>query len=98
MGDEEPARLRPRLSLIAQILLVGAVTLALILGWAGLNASARAELDELLAHQVRLESQEEKLNRLGRRLCVVKPGECTMSDAVAYMTGAKLPEGAAEAA
>ncbi|HAP76926.1 MAG TPA: hypothetical protein DCR14_12670 [Acidimicrobiaceae bacterium] len=33
------------------------------------------------------------VHRLGRRLCVIRPGEHTMSDAVAYMTGAKLPEG-----
>jgi len=31
------------------------------------------------------------IHRLGRRLCVVNPGDCTMSDAVAYMTGAKEP-------
>ena len=36
------------------------------------------------------------IHRLGKRLCVIKPGEHTMSDAVAYMTGAKLPEGVAE--
>ena len=29
------------------------------------------------------------IHRLGRRLCVVKPGDYTMSDAVAFMTGAK---------
>ncbi|WP_439562454.1 ATP-binding cassette domain-containing protein [Roseinatronobacter sp.] len=28
------------------------------------------------------------IHRLGRRLCVVKPGDCKMSDAVALMTGA----------
>lgn len=28
------------------------------------------------------------IHRLGRRLCVVKPGDCEMSDAVALMTGA----------
>jgi fructose transport system ATP-binding protein len=33
------------------------------------------------------------IHRLGRRLCVIKPQEHTMSDAVAYMTGAKVPEG-----
>jgi fructose transport system ATP-binding protein len=33
------------------------------------------------------------IHRLGRRLCVIKPGDYTMSDAVAFMTGAKLPEG-----
>jgi fructose transport system ATP-binding protein len=32
------------------------------------------------------------IHRLGKRLCVVNPKECTMSDAVAYMTGAKVPE------
>ncbi|WP_217983265.1 ATP-binding cassette domain-containing protein [Actibacterium ureilyticum] len=37
------------------------------------------------------------VHRLGKRLCVVKPGDCTMSDAVAYMTGAKLPEAPAAA-
>ena len=31
------------------------------------------------------------VHRLGRRLCVVNPRDCTMSDAVAYMTGAKPP-------
>ncbi|MCU0909035.1 MAG: ATP-binding cassette domain-containing protein [Rhodobacteraceae bacterium] len=31
------------------------------------------------------------IHRLGRRLCVVKPGDHTMSDAVAFMTGAKEP-------
>ncbi len=29
------------------------------------------------------------IHRLGKRLCVVKPGDYTMSDAVAFMTGAK---------
>ncbi len=38
------------------------------------------------------------IHRLGRRLCVIDPKAHTMSDAVAYMTGAKLPEGVAEAA
>lgn len=38
------------------------------------------------------------IHRLGKRLCVIKPGEHTMSDAVAYMTGAKLPEGVTEQA
>ncbi|MCK0197625.1 ATP-binding cassette domain-containing protein [Ancylobacter sp. 6x-1] len=32
------------------------------------------------------------IHRLGRRLCVIDPKAHTMSDAVAYMTGAKLPE------
>ena len=32
------------------------------------------------------------VHRLGRRLCVIDPKEHTMSDAVAYMTGAKMPE------
>lgn len=36
------------------------------------------------------------IHRLGRRLCVIKPAEHSMSDAVAYMTGAKVPEGVAE--
>ena len=36
------------------------------------------------------------VHRLGRRLTVIDPKEHTMSDAVAYMTGAKLPEGADE--
>jgi fructose transport system ATP-binding protein len=31
------------------------------------------------------------VHRLGKRLCVVDPKKCTMSDAVAYMTGAKAP-------
>ncbi|MCV2863592.1 ATP-binding cassette domain-containing protein [Albidovulum sediminicola] len=38
------------------------------------------------------------IHRLGRRLCVIKPGDYTMSDAVAFMTGAKEAPGAAEAA
>jgi len=38
------------------------------------------------------------IHRLGKRLCVIKPGDYSMSDAVAFMTGAKLPEGVAEAA
>ena len=32
------------------------------------------------------------IHRLGRRLCVIDPKEHSMSDAVAYMTGAKEPE------
>ena len=32
------------------------------------------------------------VHRLGRRLCVIDPKEHSMSDAVAYMTGAKEPE------
>ena len=31
------------------------------------------------------------VHRLGRRLCVIRPKEYTMSDAVAFMTGAKEP-------
>ncbi|WP_372426652.1 ATP-binding cassette domain-containing protein [Salinarimonas chemoclinalis] len=31
------------------------------------------------------------VHRLGRRLCVVRPGDVSMSDAVALMTGAKEP-------
>ncbi|RVT83975.1 sugar ABC transporter ATP-binding protein [Rhodobacteraceae bacterium CCMM004] len=31
------------------------------------------------------------VHRLGKRLCVIKPGDFTMSDAVAFMTGAKEP-------
>ncbi len=38
------------------------------------------------------------IHRLGRRLCVINPKDYTMSDAVAFMTGAKLPEGVKEAA
>lgn len=37
------------------------------------------------------------IHRLGKRLCVVKPDQCTMNDAVALMTGAKEPESLAEA-
>lgn len=33
------------------------------------------------------------IHRLGKRLCVIKPSDYTMSDAVAFMTGAKAPEG-----
>jgi fructose transport system ATP-binding protein len=32
------------------------------------------------------------VHRLGRRLCVLKPGEVSMSDAVALMTGAMRPD------
>jgi fructose transport system ATP-binding protein len=32
------------------------------------------------------------VHRLGRRLCVIDPKGHTMSDAVAYMTGARVPE------
>ena len=35
------------------------------------------------------------IHRLGRRLAVIDPKAHSMSDAVAYMTGAKLPEGIA---
>ncbi|WP_103257861.1 ATP-binding cassette domain-containing protein [Tabrizicola aquatica] len=38
------------------------------------------------------------IHRLGRRLCVIKPSDYSMSDAVAFMTGAKVPEGVAEVA
>ena len=38
------------------------------------------------------------VHRLGRRLCVIDPKEHTMSDAVAFMTGAKTPPELAEAA
>jgi fructose transport system ATP-binding protein len=31
------------------------------------------------------------IHRLGKRLCVVDPKQCSMSDAVAFMTGAKTP-------
>ena len=31
------------------------------------------------------------IHRLGRRLCVIRPGDHQMSDAVAFMTGAKEP-------
>ncbi|SNR37955.1 ATP-binding cassette domain-containing protein [Puniceibacterium sediminis] len=37
------------------------------------------------------------VHRLGSRLCVINPKEHSMSDAVAYMTGAKVPEGVAMA-
>jgi fructose transport system ATP-binding protein len=36
------------------------------------------------------------IHRLGSRLCVINPKDYTMSDAVAFMTGAKLPEGVTE--
>ena len=35
------------------------------------------------------------VHRLGKRLCVLDPKEQSMSDAVAYMTGAKIPDEAA---
>lgn len=38
------------------------------------------------------------IHRLGKRLCVVDPKDYTMSDAVAFMTGAKEPPAEAEAA
>jgi fructose transport system ATP-binding protein len=38
------------------------------------------------------------VHRLGRRLCVIDPKQHTMSDAVAYMTGAKTPPAEAIAA
>jgi fructose transport system ATP-binding protein len=38
------------------------------------------------------------IHRLGRRLCVIRPQDYLMSDAVAFMTGAKLPEGVTEQA
>ena len=38
------------------------------------------------------------IHRLGKRLCVIKPSDYTMSDAVAFMTGAKVPEGVEAAA
>jgi fructose transport system ATP-binding protein len=33
------------------------------------------------------------IHRLGRRLCVIRPDDYSMSDAVAFMTGAKEPDG-----
>ncbi|MDE2114524.1 MAG: sugar ABC transporter ATP-binding protein [Hyphomicrobiales bacterium] len=38
------------------------------------------------------------IHRLGERLCVIDPKDYSMSDAVAFMTGAKLPEGVGQAA
>ena len=35
------------------------------------------------------------IHRLGRRLCTINPKDYSMSDAVAFMTGAKVPEGVA---
>ena len=32
------------------------------------------------------------IHRLGKRLCIIDPKKHSMSDAVAYMTGAKEPE------
>jgi fructose transport system ATP-binding protein len=37
------------------------------------------------------------IHRLGKRLCVIRPEDCTMNDAVALMTGAKDPSQLAEA-
>jgi fructose transport system ATP-binding protein len=31
------------------------------------------------------------IHRLGKRLCIINPRDYTMSDAVAFMTGAKEP-------
>lgn len=38
------------------------------------------------------------VHRLGKRLCVVNPQDCSMSDAVALMTGAMSPDDVASAA
>jgi len=38
------------------------------------------------------------IHRLGKRLCVIDPKQHTMSDAVAFMTGAKVPPEVAAAA
>ncbi|QFG36913.1 mannose ABC transporter ATP-binding protein /fructose ABC transporter ATP-binding protein /ribose ABC transporter ATP-binding protein [Paracoccus pantotrophus] len=38
------------------------------------------------------------IHRLGRRLCVIRPDDYSMSDAVAFMTGAKVPDEVATAA
>lgn len=38
------------------------------------------------------------VHRLGKRLCVIDPKKHSMSDAVAYMTGAKLPDDVMETA
>ena len=38
------------------------------------------------------------IHRLGSRLCVIRPDDYSMSDAVAFMTGAKVPDEAAAAA
>ena len=38
------------------------------------------------------------VHRLGRRLCTIDPKRHSMSEAVAYMTGAKLPDDLDEAA
>jgi fructose transport system ATP-binding protein len=38
------------------------------------------------------------IHRLGARLCVIRPKEYSMSDAVAFMTGAKVPAGVEAAA
>ena len=38
------------------------------------------------------------IHRLGSRLCVIRPQDYSMSDAVAFMTGAKVPEAAEVAA
>lgn len=35
------------------------------------------------------------IHRLGKRLCVIDPKEHSMSDAVSYMTGARVPDGVA---
>ena len=32
-----------------------------------------------------------QIHRLGKRLCVIRPQDYTMNDAVAFMTGAKEP-------
>lgn len=37
------------------------------------------------------------IHRLGKRLCVIRPQDYTMSDAVAFMTGAKVPDQAVAA-
>jgi fructose transport system ATP-binding protein len=38
------------------------------------------------------------IHRLGKRLCIINPRDYSMSDAVAFMTGAKEPPATAAAA
>ena len=59
-------------------------------------AADRRNQPQLVTH--RLESRRHAfvkgfhhIHRLGKRLCVINPKDYTMSDAVAFMTGAKEP-------
>ena len=46
---------------------------------------------QALAHKANEVADRIHIHRLSRRLAVVRPGDCTMSDVVAFMTGAAVP-------